>query len=209
MAREAHEVTHAIEIAGLVAATEAEGPGLRFVVWVQGCTLACPGCCNPEMFVPGRGRVVEVDALDAEIATALSSHGIEGVTILGGEPLQQLSAVAELCAKVSARGLGVVVFTGYTLAEAQALPGFDQLWSNLDTLVDGRFEARHTDRTRRVVGSSNQRLVHRTDRYSAEDQWARAGAGRPTVELVLVPGRAPRLVGAPRLAHRVLSFVTR
>lgn len=200
-------MTTTLEIAGVAERTEAEGPGLRFAVWVQGCTLGCPGCCNPQMFVPGRGRRVEIDALDAAIAAAQSRHGIEGITILGGEPLQQIDAVADLCAKVCRRSLGVVVFTGYTLAEARALPGFAGLWGNLDTLVDGRFDAKHGDRTRRVIGSSNQRLVHRTDRYASEAQWVATGAGRPTAELVLVPGEAPRLVGSPTMV-RTLARVT-
>jgi anaerobic ribonucleoside-triphosphate reductase activating protein len=203
VAGEAHEVT--LEIAGVAPATEAEGPGLRFAVWVQGCSLACPGCCNPQLFERGRGREIDVDALDAEIARAHAQHAIEGVTILGGEPLQQMDAVAELCAKVSRRALGVIVFTGYTLAEAREMAGFDRLWCHLDTLVDGRFEAKQADRTRRVVGSSNQRLVHRTDRYAAEDQWQATGAGRPTAELVLVPGHAACVVGAPLLARRLTT----
>lgn len=197
-----------LEIAGVAAHTEAEGPGLRFAVWVQGCSLACPGCCNPQMFAKGGGRAIEIDALDAEIATAQSRHGIEGITILGGEPLQQIDAVAELCAKVSLRSLGVIVFTGYTLDEARALPGFPHLWRNLDTLVDGRFAAKHGDRSRRVIGSSNQRLVHRTGRYATDDQWAATGSGRPTAELVLVPGEPPRVVGSPALVHRLLRVTS-
>ncbi|MBL8947895.1 MAG: radical SAM protein [Myxococcales bacterium] len=189
-----------LEIAGTAVGTEAEGPHRRFAVWVQGCTLACPGCCNPEMFVRGRGRTIEVPALNRAISEAAQTAGVEGITVLGGEPLQQLGAVAALCEAAAAAGLGVIVFTGHTLAEARGQVGFERLWACIDTLVDGRFDARQPDAARRFVGSRNQTLVHRTPRYADPSLWQ----GEPTVELVLTPGEPLRLVGAPALARRVV-----
>ncbi|HGG57662.1 MAG TPA: 4Fe-4S cluster-binding domain-containing protein, partial [Nannocystis exedens] len=46
----------ALQIAHIVAITEAEGPGRRFALWVQGCSLHCPGCCNPELFAAAGGQ---------------------------------------------------------------------------------------------------------------------------------------------------------
>lgn len=194
------DAADALEIAGLVPATEAEGPHRRFAVWVQGCTLACPGCCNPEMFVRGRGRTIELAALLEAISASARSAGIEGITVLGGEPLQQRAGVAALCEAVAATGLGVIVFTGYTLDEARAQVGFERLWGCVDTLVEGRFDARQADAGRRFIGSRNQTLVHRTPRYADPSLWQ----GEPVVELVLAPGEPLRLVGAPALARRVV-----
>lgn len=193
-------MTPTIEIAGTATCTRAEGPHARFAVWVQGCSLGCPGCCNPEMFVRGRGQTIEIAALAATIAAARASAGIEGVTILGGEPLQQLEAVTALCEAAAARSLGVIVFSGYTHTQARALPGFDRLWSVVDTLVDGRFDARRRDGTRRFVGSANQRLVHRTGRYADPSLWR----GAATVELDVGADGSVRLVGEPDLVGRVL-----
>lgn len=192
-----------LAIAGTTACTAAEGPHLRFAIWVQGCTLACPGCCNPEMFVRGRGRMIEIDALDAAIGEAHRRGPIEGITVLGGEPLQQLGPVTALCQAAAARSLGVLVFSGYSHAEARIMPGFERLWLAIDTLVDGRFDAGQRDDSRRFLGSRNQALVHRTARYADPALWDAQMSGGPAVELDIVPGRPVRLVGTPALAARV------
>lgn len=193
-----------LEIAGTAADTEAEGPHRRFAVWVQGCTLACPGCCNPEMFDRGHGRTIEIAALDGTISALSRSGAIEGITVLGGEPLQQLDGVAALCERAVAAGLGVIVFTGYTLAEARTQVGFERLWACIDTLVEGRFDAKLPETTRRHVGSQNQSLVHRTSRYADPSLWE----GERMVEIVFTPGEPTRLIGAPALAKRVTKGVT-
>ena len=156
--------------------TTAEGPGSRFALWVQGCTLGCPGCCNPHMLPPGPRPPTPLPEIIEGLDAAVIEHGIEGITVLGGEPLQQLPAVTMLCAAATARGLGVLVFTGYRLEESRARPGFDALWSHVDTLVDGRYDARRPEPSepaggRRFIGSSNQRLCHRSDRYRDPALW--------------------------------------
>lgn len=179
MTAELADGSSSLELSAVVPITTAEGPGPRFAVWVQGCSLGCPGCCNPGMHGPGGGHHVRVDALLAQLDRAVASHGIEGITVLGGEPLQQLPAVASLCAGATRRGLGVIVFTGYRLEEARERPGFASLWSHVDTLVDGRYDARRPEPAprggtaggRRFIGSTNQRLCHRTDRYRDPARW--------------------------------------
>ncbi len=198
-------MTTLLEIAGTAACTEVEGPHRRFAVWVQGCTLDCAGCCNPEMFVPGAGRMLDVAALDDVIGEAQRRWGLEGLTVLGGEPLQQAEGVASLCELAVARSLGVIVFSGYTHEQAQARAGFDRLWAAVDTLVDGRFEAALRDESRRFLGSRNQRLIHRTPRYAEPTLWV----GGPSVELDIAAGRPALVVGSPALARRVRRLATR
>ena len=189
-----------LRCAGWVPCTGAEGPHLRFALWVQGCTLACPGCCNPELWSEAGGRDVAVATLVEAVIAARREHGIEGVTIVGGEPLEQMGGVAAFARGVRDHGLGVVVFTGYTLAEAQARPGFAALWSAIDTLVDGRFEARARERTRRFVGSTNQAILHRTSRYADAALWQ----GEATAELVRTGDGRLRIVGDPAVARTLL-----
>jgi anaerobic ribonucleoside-triphosphate reductase activating protein len=184
-----------LELAAFVAATVTEGPHRRCAVWVQGCTLACPGCCNPDMFRRGRGTVTRVADLLGRIEAARDRHDLEGLTVLGGEPLQQLAAVADLVAGARALGLGTLVFTGYTFDEARARPGFASLWGNVDTLVDGRYDARAPEPRpgRAVVGSKAQRILHRTLRYADPALWR----GPRRAEVRVGPGGVLDVVGFP------------
>ncbi|MEZ4318477.1 MAG: 4Fe-4S single cluster domain-containing protein [Myxococcota bacterium] len=152
-----------MRIAHTIDATEAEGPGRRFALWTQGCTLRCKGCCNPELFEATGGTERSIDSLLAEIAAV---EGIEGVSILGGEPVQQADLV-ELCAGVRALGLTVMLYSGYRRAEIEErAPG---LLAHVDLLVDGRFEATRLDHVRRWVGSTNQEIHFLTEAYGPED----------------------------------------
>ena len=110
-------------------------------VWVQGCSLRCPGCCNPELFAAAGGEALAIPALAAWLRAARDAHAIAGLSVLGGEPTDQLAAVAALCREARALGLDVLVFTGRTLAELRALPDADALLAAVDTLIDGRFDA--------------------------------------------------------------------
>src|ERR1700684_2520258 len=85
-----------LSLAQTVACTEAEGPGKRFALWFQGCPLRCPGCCNPEMLPFDGGHAVAVSTLIEKIHSALKEHGVEGVTLLGGEPLAHAAGAAVL-----------------------------------------------------------------------------------------------------------------
>jgi anaerobic ribonucleoside-triphosphate reductase activating protein len=156
-----------LRIAQTVPDTEAEGPGKRFALWVQGCTLHCAGCCNPEMFAPDKGgTIVEASALAGRI---LATAGIEGISVLGGEPFQQPEALAELGGLVRAGGLSVMIYTGYTLAELQQRASAAALLAHADLLVDGRYEQGKPEAGRRWIGSSNQVMHFLTPRYSPTD----------------------------------------
>ncbi len=189
-----------LRIAQTVPDTEAEGPGKRFALWVQGCTLRCPGCCNPEMFAPDKGgQLIETKELAEKI---LATPGIEGISVLGGEPFQQPEALAELCAMVRASGLSVMVYTGYTLGELKELAhpvppqrsrgapfppsGVEGLLSTIDLLVDGRYDQTKPESRRRWIGSSNQAMHFLTPRYSATDP---SFVTPNTVELRFVNGQ--------------------
>jgi anaerobic ribonucleoside-triphosphate reductase activating protein len=151
-----------------VSDTEAEGPGRRYAIWVQGCPLRCPGCCNPELQPFAGGALVPVDELAARV---IATPGIEGVTLVGGEPFAQAAACAELGEAVTAAGLSMMVFSGYTLAELRRrrLPDVDRLLAVIDLLVDGRYDHRQPDRRRRFIGSTNQELHLLSDRYHRDD----------------------------------------
>jgi anaerobic ribonucleoside-triphosphate reductase activating protein len=165
-----------LQLAQWVPCTEAEGPGRRFALWFQGCPLRCPGCCNPEMLPFAGGQTWSVAAIREEIRTAAGQNQIEGITLLGGEPLAHAAGAAALAREVQGLGLTVMVFSGYTLEEAQALPdpAVGDLLAHTDILVDGPYVRELPDTRRRWIGSTNQRIHFLTDRYRADDPcWRR------------------------------------
>jgi anaerobic ribonucleoside-triphosphate reductase activating protein len=164
-----------LSVAQIVPCTEAEGPGQRFALWFQGCPLRCPGCCNPEMLPFAGGLKLGVAEVLAQLdaATAL---GVEGITLLGGEPLAHAAGAAALARAARQRSLTVMVFSGYTLEEAQGLPepAVRDLLAHTDILVDGPYVRELPETRRRWIGSANQRIHFLTDRYRADDPcWRR------------------------------------
>lgn len=147
--------------------SRANGPGARFVVWMQGCTLGCPGCFNPGTHAPGRGREIDVAELAAQLADARDA-GIEGLSLSGGEPLQQAAASVALLDAARALGLSTLAFSGYALDEIRELPGGPEVLARLDVLIDGRYVA--GDRLAEGLrGSANQRIRLLTSRYTLAD----------------------------------------
>jgi anaerobic ribonucleoside-triphosphate reductase activating protein len=144
--------------------SRANGPGVRAVLWVQGCTLACPGCFNPDTHAWTEGEQVPVTAL-LQRMVALSAS-IEGLTISGGEPLQQRRALLALLRRVRQETpLSVVLFTGYTWAEVQRMPDAEALLSYVDILITGRYDASQR-LARDLCGSANKTVHVLTERYT-------------------------------------------
>src|SRR5579863_7599305 len=110
-----------LRVAQVVPSTEAEGPGRRFALWFQGCPLRCPGCCNPEMLPFEGGQKLALDEVVGQLRESASACQLEGITLLGGEPLAHAAAGAVLGRAAHAIGLSVMVFSGYLLEEARRL----------------------------------------------------------------------------------------
>jgi anaerobic ribonucleoside-triphosphate reductase activating protein len=180
-----------LRVACRLSDTEAEGPGRRFAVWVQGCPIRCAGCCNPEMFDERGGREIAVAELVRELAEA-RGRGVEGLTLLGGEPFAQAAPASRLARAARELGLTVMVFSGYTRAELEARGddgGAAALLAATDILVDGQYRRELPEPPpplgRRWVGSSNQ-VIHRLSEAAQGDRRLDAGgAGGNTVELRL------------------------
>lgn len=147
--------------------SRANGPGTRFVVWFQGCSLGCPGCFNPETHAPGARSRVAVDELVAQMLA--QGDAIEGVTLSGGEPFEQPEAALALVTAVRARTrLSILIFSGYTIEEIRALQHGPDILAHVDVLVDGRYQARQR-LGRGLRGSDNQRIHVLGERYRAAD----------------------------------------
>jgi anaerobic ribonucleoside-triphosphate reductase activating protein len=152
-----------LRVARILAGTQAEGPGRRFAIWVQGCTIRCAGCFNPQMWTARGGLDIDSPTLLSYIVTSQ----VEGVTFLGGEPFEQAAAAAELAEVTRASGLSVMTFTGFTLEHLSRTGDVatNRLLDSTDLLVDGPYDASRPDLIRPWVGSNNQRFHFLTQRY--------------------------------------------
>lgn len=148
-------------------ASRSNGPGLRAVIWVQGCSLACPGCFNPETHSTASGALESVGSLYQWLRQRFQA--LDGVTISGGEPFQQPQALGDLLALVrSNTNLSILVFTGYTQNEILRSPHCSALLPFIDVLIAGRYHS-----TQRLAsglrGSANKTIHFLTRRYAPAD----------------------------------------
>ena len=103
-----------IRIAGTVDDSIVDGPGFRYTVFTQGCSHHCPGCHNPETHDFAGGRTVDTDAIVAQMR---ANPLLDGLTLSGGDPMEQPAPCAELARQAHALGLNVWCYTGYTLEQ--------------------------------------------------------------------------------------------
>lgn len=147
--------------------SRALGPGLRYVIWVQGCPFRCPHCETPEgqSFEPQ--KLININDLANDI---ISRKEIEGITISGGEPFEQANALTTLIRKVrqSRPELTVISYTGYRY-EQLISDSAKAYIAELDLLIDGPYIHELNDNNG-IRGSSNQRLIFLTERLRNEEQ---------------------------------------
>ncbi len=147
-----------IRVAGLQNDSIVDGPGLRFTVFCQGCSHKCKGCHNEKTHDKNGGEVKTTDEI---IARVKKNPLLSGVTLSGGEPMEQAEACAQIAKEVQALGLNVWVYTGYTyefLKKEQDAHRM-QLLRYTDVLVDGPFILAQRSLDLLFCGSKNQRLI--------------------------------------------------
>jgi anaerobic ribonucleoside-triphosphate reductase activating protein len=181
-----------LNVTRLVRRSRANGPGWRAALWVQGCTLRCPGCFNPETHAHERRHLV----VPEELADSLAAEEIEGVSILGGEPFEQAAACARLARQARTHGLSVVTYSGYSWAflRRSSLPEVQALLAATDLLIAGPFIQRLVNDGQGWHGSTNQEFVFLTGRYGPDI--AQQAQEVPVVEASL-DGRLLRWTGIP------------
>lgn len=149
-----------LRLAGVVKESVVDGPGIRKVLFVQGCPHHCPGCHNPSSHDPEGGYPSTTEELTADLP---EGKIVSGITFSGGEPFGQAAALAEIAAAARQRGLSVVTYTGYRfeslLEMGQQEPDVIKLLSLTDILVDGPYLQEQRDIGLAFRGSANQRLI--------------------------------------------------
>lgn len=151
-----------MNIANIQTQSNIYGPGTRFVIWVQGCSLRCPGCWNRQMWDSTPKVLYSIEELLEQIN---NTSDIEGLTILGGEPFEQYEEVLDLCFGVQHLGLSIMLFTGYEMEELKDRSQTEIL-EIVDILITGRYDKNLRTTQHQWIGSTNQTIHFLSDRYA-------------------------------------------
>ena len=163
-----------LNVSATMSRSRANGPGVRAVIWVQGCTIGCPGCYSASTHPHSAASLVKPSKIAEWL---LSIPGIEGVTFSGGEPFEQSAAVLETIKLVRKQSPSFTffAFSGYSYQDllSSTERSVTELLHNCDMLSTGPFVAKLRDNSLLWRGSSNQELHYLTNVYqsSMEAQW--------------------------------------
>lgn len=174
-----------LQVFGLVPDSIVDGPGLRYGIFVQGCSHGCPGCHNPESQPREGGTAYSIQSIYEDIR---ANKLIQGVTFSGGEPFEQPEACAVLAKQLKGDGYNIWAYSGYTfdalMGKAEGNPSIRDFLESVDVLVDGPYvEALHSYELD-WRGSSNQRIIDMPKTLASGKivEWA-----APTFDIELPP----------------------
>ncbi len=157
-----------LRVNGIVEESVVDGPGLRYVVFTQGCPHRCPGCHNPRTHDPSGGYLLDPSTIPEQVC---ANPLLAGITFSGGEPFLQPAALCVAAEAVKRCGKTVMTYSGYTLEQLQDLAAVDAAAARLlrltDILVDGPYVEALRDLDLPFRGSSNQRLISREELHRA------------------------------------------
>lgn len=136
-----------------------DGPGRRSVIQVAGCSIRCAGCYVPETHERANGKLTSIAEIVEEVEKRSGEH--DGVTILGGEPFDQIEGLEILVARLKEKGFHLTIYSGFTLESllARDCQSVNQILAETDLLIDGAFQRELSANAGEYRGSSNQRLI--------------------------------------------------
>ena len=148
-----------MNVARILYPVQVLGPGNRVGIWICGCSRACKGCSNPELWVQKPGYEISPSKVCTLIQKVATSHTIDGFTISGGEPMNQTASLVELIGLISGISDDILIYTGYQIEELRARcdPTTDALLAKTSVLIDGAYIEEQNDGSV-LRGSSNQRI---------------------------------------------------
>jgi anaerobic ribonucleoside-triphosphate reductase activating protein len=145
-----------IRIAGIEEESIVDGPGIRLVVFTQGCKHNCTGCHNLSTHSFTGGRLIEIDDI---VKMVKENPLLDGITLSGGEPFEQALECSILAKSVKKLGLNVVTYTGYTFEQILKNKKSRRLLLETDILIDGKFDISKKSMMLQFRGSTNQRII--------------------------------------------------
>lgn len=147
-----------LQVAGFLDHSLVNGEGFRTTLFLAGCRHACPGCHNQEMQHFDYGETIDLETIWSRIQKNLPL--VDGVTLSGGDPLEQATDLLPLLQRLKAQGINVWLYTGYLYSQLRKDPVKSELLPYIDVLVEGPYiESLHTDQLK-YIGSSNQNILH-------------------------------------------------
>jgi anaerobic ribonucleoside-triphosphate reductase activating protein len=149
-----------MRLSGITAESLVDGPGLRYVIFTQGCLHCCPHCHNPQSWDINGGKEYSVKQIIRLIKQQKKTK--RGVTFSGGEPFLQATELAELAVAVRQMGWDVVTYTGFTYEQLieDGSDGVKSLLAVSDILIDGKYIHELHSVKLQFRGSSNQRIIN-------------------------------------------------
>jgi anaerobic ribonucleoside-triphosphate reductase activating protein len=174
------------------------GPGTRIGLWVQGCTLDCPGCISPGLFQRRLTSSMHVREVAAQVLNLAAGH--TGLTVSGGEPFQQALGLGELLSEIKAESnLDILMYSGYRLSELRnGSKAVQRLLSLADILIDGRYR-RDLPTNLLWRGSANQVIHLLTQRAQRYEEYVKAEYGQKrSLQIEFTADRRLRLIGIPQ-----------
>lgn len=149
-----------VRLSGIAFESLVNGPGLRRVLFAQGCIHNCKGCFNPDTHAMQGGQIMDMDKI---IDNIKNNPLIQGVTFSGGDCLEQADKFAYMAKIFKELRLNIWCYTGYTyeyiLENKDKRVGWNDLLNSIDVLIDGKFEEDKCNLSLRYKGSSNQRII--------------------------------------------------
>ena len=155
-----------VKLAGIEEESIVDGPGLRYVLFTQGCPHHCKGCHNPQTHPFSGGKIYQFDSL---LSAYKENPLLAGMTFSGGEPFEQALPLSHLAKAIHKLGGNIVTYTGYTYENlcrgiTNGKPEWRQLLDETDILIDGPYMEELRDLSLLFRGSSNQRILNRESR---------------------------------------------
>ena len=156
-------------VARILYPVEVLGPGKRIGIWLSGCTRECKGCSNPELWEHRKEQEISVSRLDVLLHRLAQDQSIDGMTITGGEPMDQAGELSELLPLLSDLTTDFLLYSGYTLEELHARmePAIENVLHQIAVLIDGEYRE-ELNSGLPLRGSSNQRIHIFNDMYQSK-----------------------------------------